>query len=129
MRPVDAFEICHELYQKAREVIDNRLPTIRLDSHLEAYAWKPSRADLATFAADFALCGRRALGDRGLASRRVLFEVYYLGGAEYHAARKHLGISEMTWSTWADDIRYRVGRELLRAGLFPPSKYFREPTI
>jgi hypothetical protein len=52
--------------------------------------------------------------------------VYYLGGAEYEAARRHLGISEITWADWADEIRGRVGRELTRAGVFPPSKYFRE---
>src|SRR2546425_6401281 len=49
--------------------------------------------------------------------RSILFRVYYLGGAEYHTARKHLGISELTWADWADEIRDRVGRELLRAGM------------
>src|SRR3989449_4420740 len=65
---------------------------------------------------------------RGLASRLILFRVYYLGGAEYHTARKHLGISELTWADWADEIRDRVGRELLRAGMFPPGRYFHEPS-
>src|SRR5579863_3519850 len=44
------------------------------------------------------------------------------------AARRHLGISELTWADWAEEIRGRVGRELTRSGLFPPSKYFRETT-
>jgi hypothetical protein len=56
----------------------------------------------------------------------VLFRVYYLGGAEYQAARRLLGLSETSWSFWTDEIRARVGRELLRAGMFPPSRYFRE---
>jgi hypothetical protein len=60
------------------------------------------------------------------ASRMAMFRVYYLGGAEYQAARRHLGISEFTWSNWADEIRRAVGRELTRAGVFPPSKYFLE---
>lgn len=60
------------------------------------------------------------------ASRTAMFRVYYLGGAEYAAARRHLGISELTWADWADEIRRIVGGELARAGLFPPSKYFRE---
>jgi hypothetical protein len=64
----------------------------------------------------------------GRASRMAMFRVYYLGGAEYPAARRHLGISELTWSNWADEIRGVVGRELTRAGVFPPSKYFRETT-
>jgi hypothetical protein len=62
------------------------------------------------------------------ASRMAMFRVYYLGGADYQAARRHLGISELTWADWAEEIRRRVGRELTRAGVFPPSKYFRETT-
>jgi hypothetical protein len=60
------------------------------------------------------------------ASRLAMFRVYYLGGAEYQAARRHLGISELTWADWAEEIRRRVGQELTRARIFPPSKYFRE---
>ena len=58
----------------------------------------------------------------------TLFRVYYLGGAEYQAARRHLGICERTWADWSEEIRRVVGRELTRAGVFPPSKYFREMT-
>jgi hypothetical protein len=60
------------------------------------------------------------------ASRMAMFRLYYLGGAEYYAARRHLGISELTWADWAEEIRRLVGGELTRAGVFPPSKYFRE---
>ena len=31
-----------------------------------------------------------------------------------------------TWAQWADEIRERVDRELLRAGIFPPGRYFHE---
>jgi hypothetical protein len=62
------------------------------------------------------------------ASRMAMFRVYYLGGADYQAARRHLGISELTWADWAEEIRRDVGRELTRAGVFPPSRYFRETT-
>ena len=58
----------------------------------------------------------------------AMFRVYYLGGADYQAARRHLGISELTWADWADEIRRLTGRELIRTGVFPPSKYFRETT-
>jgi hypothetical protein len=61
-------------------------------------------------------------------SRMAMFRVYYLGGADYHAARRHLGISEITWADWTEEIRRLVGRELTRTGVFPPSKYFRETT-
>ena len=60
------------------------------------------------------------------ASRLVLFQMYYLGGAEYQAARRLLGISERTWAYWAEEIRHVVGRELLRKGMCPPSRYFKE---
>ena len=52
--------------------------------------------------------------------------MYYLGGAEYHGARRFLGISERTWSDWAEEIRRRVGDELIRAGMYPPGGYFKQ---
>jgi hypothetical protein len=107
---------------------------------------------LAEYVCDFARAGERTLGFNSVegknggrqaayrelgaspsekplrASRMVMFQIYYLGGAEYQSARRHLGISELTWADWAEEIRRDVGRELARAGVFPPSKYFRETT-
>jgi hypothetical protein len=54
----------------------------------------------------------------------ILFRMYYLGGAEYEAARLLLGLSERTWSDWAEEIRARVGAELIRAHMYPPARYF-----
>jgi hypothetical protein len=62
------------------------------------------------------------------ASRLILFRMYYLGGAEYEAARHLLGLSERTWSDWAEEIRQRVGAELIRAHIYPPARYFRQPS-
>ena len=157
-----AFDVCHDVYQAAREVIDTKIPTLSLESSGK-YLWHPDRMPrLAEYVADFARAGERALaGGRGTgvgkaglregpvraggagggyeirqaeacptgglsASRMAMFRVYYLGGADYQAARRHLGISELTWADWADEIRTSVGRELARSGVFPPSKYFRE---
>ena len=154
-----AFDVCHDVYQAAREVIDTKIPTLSLESSGK-YLWHPDRLPrLAEYVADFARAGERALGsDSSIgrsrcgqaeccptraslssntlragpsqstfrASRMAMFRVYYLGGAEYHAARRHLGISELTWADWAEEIRARVGRELKSAGVFPPSKYFHE---
>jgi len=152
-----AFDVCHDVYQAAREVIDTKIPTLSMESSGK-YLWHPDRLPrLAEFVADFARAGERALGDgaerRGgrdglrvgriggrrevrqaeacptaahRASRMVMFRVFYLGGAEYQAARRHLGISELTWADWAGEIRTSVGRELASSGVFPPSKYFRE---
>ncbi|MFY9584032.1 MAG: hypothetical protein WAR21_06020, partial [Candidatus Acidiferrales bacterium] len=114
MRPCDAFDICHEVYVNARQVVDKQggLAAQNPDASSK-YLWRPDvKPKLAEFVADFALAGRRALGSPRLASRRILFELYYLGGAEYHAARRQMGISELTWAQWADEIRDRVGREL-----------------
>jgi hypothetical protein len=138
-----AFDVCHDVYRAAREVIDTKIPTLNMESSGK-YMWRPDRAPrLAEYVSDFARAGERALSGgafavrrgRGqaeacpTASRMAMFRVYYLGGAEYQAARRHLGISELTWADWAEEIRTRVGRELANAGVFPPSKYFLSPSI
>jgi len=131
-----AFDVCHDVYRAAREVIDSKIPTLNLESSGK-YMWRPDRAPrLAEYVADFARAGERALEGHGAsnpsaarrASRMAMFRVYYLGGAEYQAARRHLGIGELTWADWAEEIRTRVGRELTRSGVFPPSRYFLKPT-
>jgi hypothetical protein len=123
-----AFDVCHEVYRTAREVLETKIPTLNLESSGK-YVWRPDRAPrLAEYVADFARAGERALGD-GKASRLTMFRVFYLGGAEYHAARRHLGISEVTWADWAEEIRTRVGRELARTAVFPPYRYFRAPAF
>jgi hypothetical protein len=146
MKARDAFEICHEIYAAARELVDSRLPTTRLE-FTGKFLWRPDvRPRMVEYVADFALAGERALADErryrrstkvrsGLASagendrlrasRLVLFRLYYLGGAEYQAARRLLGLSELAWSDWSEEIRGRVGRELIRSGMYPPSRYFR----
>ena len=154
MKPGVAFDVCHEVYAAAREIVNTRMPTLQLD-RASKFLWRPDlRPRLVEYLADFALAGARALGEeqsqtaRGAednlsrdlaarwrprrrsrelrASRLVLFRLYYLGGAEYQAARRLLGLSETSWSLWTEEIRKHVGRELLRAGMFPPSRYFRE---
>jgi len=155
MKPSTAFDVCHEVYAAAREIVNTRMPTLQLD-RASKFLWRPDlRPRLVEYVADFALAGARALGDDEMggreravrdgisrdlrarwrlqprsrelrASRLVLFRLYYLGGAEYQAARRLLGLSESSWSFWTEEIRKRVGRELLRAGMFPPSRYFRE---
>jgi hypothetical protein len=162
-----AFDVCHDVYRAAREAIDEKIPTLNMESSGK-YQWHPDRMPrLAEYVCDFARAGERALGGGvsaetrcgsavsrgcsgrasfgagvhqvkrkqsegisavGLASRMAMFRVYYLGGAEYSGARRHLGISEITWADWAEEIRGLVGRELTRAGVFPPARYFREST-
>ena len=147
----DAFLVCHEIYGAARELVNSRVPTTQLTS-ASKFLWRPDlRPRLVEYVADFARCGDRALGTfltarprdghaprlgavtslrakPPRASRLILFRVYYLGGAEYEPARHLLGLSERTWSDWAEEIRQRVGSELMRAGMYPPARYFREAT-
>ncbi len=70
--------------------------------------------------------GQRGSRQFPRASRLILFRMYYLGGAEYEAARHLLGLSERTWSDWAEEVRQRVGAELIRARMYPPARYFRQ---
>jgi hypothetical protein len=177
-----AFDVCHDVYRVAREVIDSKIPTMNMESSGK-YTWHPDRMPrLAEYVADFARAGERALGETGRmvvparadarrlqkntairfvprhsgasarngqagvpvllegvhtsvsqgplrASRMAMFRLFYLGGAEYQAARRHLGISELTWADWSEEIRTRVGRELASAGVFPPSKYFQTSSL
>jgi len=148
-----AFDVCHDVYLAAREAIDSKIPTLNAEASGK-YLWRPDRMPrLAEYVCDFARAGERALGSDSVewksksrqaeacptfragpsrnsfrASRMAMFRVYYLGGADYHAARRHLGISELTWGDWSEEVRRIVGRELTRTGVFPPSKYFRETT-
>ena len=151
----DAFVICHEIYRAARELVGSRVATTQLLSPSK-FLWRPDlRPRLVEYVADFARAGERALsspdGEKGRdglfapdntrnaglgrsrkfpsASRLILFRMYYLGGAEYRAARRVLGISERTWSDWAEEIRRRVGDELIRAGMYPPGRYFKQASL
>ena len=162
----DAFLICHEIYQAARELVNSRVPTTQLTS-ASKFLWRPDlRPRLVEFIADFARAGERALRESRSApprsagvvepkkavaitaffrpkkvhgafgakkvpraSRLILFRLYYLGGAEYEAARHVMGLSERTWSDWAEEVRARVGSELIRAGMYPPARYFRQASV
>lgn len=122
MKPATAFDIGHEVYAAAREIVDSRMATIQME-HASKFLWRPDlHPRLVEYLADFALAGERALS----ASRLVLFRLYYLGGCDYQLARQRMGLGEQGWTSWTEEIRRDVGRELLRTGIFPPSRYFRE---
>mgnify|MGYP001489605678 CR=1 FL=1 len=125
MKPCTAFDICQEVYASAREIVNSRMATLQMD-RASKYLWRPDRrARLVEYVADFARSGERALSP----SRLVLFQLHYLGGCEYELARQRMGLSEVGWTNWTDEIRRDVGRELLRVGMFPPSRYFGEMTV
>jgi len=123
MKAETAFDVCHEVYRAARAVLAEKIPILHGERSSE-YRWRPDRrARLNDFVADFALAGECALGPKQ-ASRKIMFRMFYLGGAEYERARRELGITPVTWADWAEQIRRAVGRELLSRGVFPPGRYF-----
>lgn len=119
-----AFDVCYDVFVEIREVAYLRLPTTNFESIGDGL-WRPqTRPKMVDFAADFGLAGKKALSGRKHGKYLLLFDVHFLGGAPYHAARRHMGISELTWSIWVDEIKRRVGEELLGRKIFPPAKYF-----
>ena len=124
MKPATAFDICHEVYLSAREIVNSRMATIQM-AQASKFLWRPDlHPRLVEYVADFARAGERSLAP----SRLILFRLHYLGGCEYEPARQRMGLSEAGWTNWTDEIRRDVGRELLRVGMFPPSRYFGEMT-
>jgi len=128
VKPEFAFDVCWEVYRGAREVLETKRGVSALDlQDTGKFLWRPDiRPRLNEYVADFALAGEAALDGPGWASRMILFRVYYLGLAPYERARPFLGLGEMAWSQWTEQIRHQCGKEILRRGLFPPRKYFNE---
>lgn len=126
VKPELAFDVCWEVYRGAREVLETKrgISALQLEK-AGKFLWRPDvRARLNEWVADFALAGQAALDEPERASRMVMFRLYYLGMAPYEMARHFLGLSEINWVHWSEEIRRRCGTELLRRGMFPPRKYF-----
>jgi hypothetical protein len=126
VKPELAFDVCWEVYRRSREVLESKRGIGAMDwKEVTKYLWRPDiRPRLSEWVADFALAGESALESPEFASRMVLFRLYYLGMAPYEKARHFLGLSEQGWVNWSEEVRRRVGKELLRRGMFPPRKYF-----
>jgi hypothetical protein len=97
-----------------------------LDAKVE-YQWRVERARSAEYVADFALIGERALRRRS-SGRTRLFKLYFLELKSYKEAMRLLGIGEGTFDYWSREIRKQVGRALFHAGLYPPERYFNQPS-
>ncbi len=132
MRAKDAFDICYEVYVGARQVLEEKRFTVNPEFVADGL-WRPDyKPKLAEYLADFALAGERGLGGARsgsprLASRLILFRVYYLGRAPYHQARRHLGISELTWSQWAKKSASAWGGNCCARGCIRPGDTFGNP--
>ena len=126
VKPELAFDVCWEVYSRGREVLETKRGMGSMDwKEATKYLWRPDfRPRLSEWVADFALAGQAALEGPEWASRMVMFRLYYLGLAPYEKARHFLGLSEQSWVNWSEEVRHRVGKELLRRGMFPPRRYF-----
>ena len=126
IKPEFAFDVCWDVYRGAREVLETKRGVCALNwQDSSRFLWRPDiRPRLNEWVADFALAGQAALESPEFASRMVMFRLFYLGLAPYDSARHFLGLTELTWSKWSEEVRQRCGRELLRRGMFPPRKYF-----
>src|SRR5215472_13514673 len=57
-----AFDVCHDVYRAARDVIDAKIPTLNAENSGK-YQWRPDRLPrLAEYVCDFARAGEKALG-------------------------------------------------------------------
>ena len=127
VKPELAFDVCWEVYRGAREVLETKRGVCALNwQDSSRFLWRPDiRPRLNEWVADFALAGQAALDGPECASRMVMFRLFYLGLSPYDTARHFLGLSEISWVKWSEEVRRRCGQELLRRGMFPPRKYFR----
>jgi hypothetical protein len=65
MKPSTAFDVCHEVYAAAREIVNTRMPTLQLD-RASKFLWRPDlRPRLVEYVADFAL--ETAAREQGIA--------------------------------------------------------------
>ena len=74
--------------------------------------------------ADFALAGQAALDGPERASRMVMFRMFYLGLSPYDTARHFLGLSEMSWVKWSEDVRAAAARSWCVAKCFRHENIF-----
>ena len=123
-----AFDVCWDVYRMAREVLESKRGLSALKHEdISKFLWRPDiRPRLTEWVADFTLAGQAALDGPEWASRMVLFRLYYLGLAPYERTRHFLGLTEHSWVQWTEAIRQRCGKGLLKRGMFPPRRYFRE---
>jgi hypothetical protein len=126
MRDLEVFDVCHKRYRHLSEWLEGRVPgSGGRAAASTGYRWRPERGRAEDYKADFAMAGRRALARPTWERRQRLFQIYFLERAEYKAAPKLLGVPRSTFDWWCWEIKKVVGRELSRAGIFPPGKYFR----
>lgn len=121
------FDDCYARYSRLRDWLqDSRgtVPSVDLESPSGGYQWRPDRSRACEYLADFERLGCHALRRPEWKGRLKLFEVYFVGGAEYRRAIRLVGVAEGTFDYWYGEVKRAAGAEFSRAGLHPPSRYF-----
>ena len=127
MKAAEIFDICHGRYNGLREWLADSTGQVRalaMDTPSSGYQWRPARGRASEYVADYERIGRQALRRQEWKGRLKLFEIYFLQGVEYRRAITLVGVAPGTFDYWAREVKRAVGRECLRTGLFPPSRYF-----
>jgi hypothetical protein len=89
------------------------------------YLWRPDlRPKLKDWVVDFALAGQAALDGPHLASRMVMFRLYYLGLAEYGPRASLSGFKRAQLGELVRGSAPEVWRRTAAPGDVPPRKYF-----
>jgi hypothetical protein len=126
--PLLAFDVCWDIYAAIRADLEG-IPLIDPTKVPSDHLWRANRGPRAAeYVADFSLACQRALDGPDWASRKVLCSLYYLGLTPYENARHFLGLREDVWVKWTEEIRERVGKQLMHRGMFPVRSYFGERT-
>jgi hypothetical protein len=131
MKAGEIFGACHRSYRVLREWLKDStgtVPSLDLESPSPGYQWRPEPGRACEYVLDFERIGRRALDRSDWKGRLKLFNVYFVRGAEYHRAVRLVGVAEGTFDYWYREVKRILGKEFLRAGLFPPSRYFQART-
>jgi hypothetical protein len=118
VRPGDIFDVCLETVRRYQLSL-GAPGAIRTDACAKDGPGQTGNRR-AEYIADFGLAARRALTHDG---RRRLFALYYLDGVPYRIAIRVLKLKPGTFDRWCYEVRRSVGKELARAGLFPPRHY------
>jgi len=126
MKAAEIFDICYARYNGLREWLADSSGQVRaltMDTPSSGYQWRPARGRASEYVADFERIGRQALKRPEWKGRLKLLEFYFLQGVEYRRAITLVGVAPGTFDYWAREVKRTVGRECLRTGLFPPSRY------
>lgn len=124
MKPREVFETCHARYRGLRAYLKGQMSAMDLDTPSAGYQWRPDRARAEEYVADFEMIAERALRRPEWRGRQKLFRIYFLHGVEYRRAITLVGVSPNTFDYWLGEVKKACGREFLRAGLYPPRRYF-----